>query len=92
MRTTIRTLAGLAGLALALLATVPPAAAHTPAIGPPLAVPRAAGKIAVGDPGGVILVQLPTPTTLRIEKQGTRGARCGSGPWTFSENATLYNR
>lgn len=53
---------------------------------------RTVGGIGVGDPGGILIVQLPTPTTLRIEKQGTRGARCGSGPWTFTGNATLYNR
>lgn len=41
----IRTLAGAAGFALALLSA--PALAQTPTIGPPLAVTRTAGKIAV---------------------------------------------
>jgi hypothetical protein len=47
MRFSIHTLAGLARFTLALLATVPPAAAQTPSVGPPLAVPRAASEIAI---------------------------------------------
>src|SRR5688572_11095157 len=40
-------LIGPAGLALALLSTTPLIAAGMPPVGPPLTVPRAAGKIAV---------------------------------------------
>lgn len=47
MRTSIRALIGTAGFALALLSTSPLSAADTPSIGPPLAVPRAAGRIAI---------------------------------------------
>lgn len=51
-----------------------------------------AGKINTGDPGGIILAQMSSATTLRLEKQGSRGATCGRGPWTFTSSATLYNR
>lgn len=44
MRISIRTLIGTAGFALALLSTAP-LIAETPPVGPPLAVPRIAGKI-----------------------------------------------
>jgi Domain of unknown function (DUF5916)/Carbohydrate family 9 binding domain-like len=47
MRTATCTLIGILGSALILLAAAPPAAAQTPAVGPPLAVPRAAGEITV---------------------------------------------
>lgn len=50
------------------------------------------GKINTGDPGGIILAQMTSPTTLRLEKQGTKGAACGTGPWTFTSAATTYNR
>jgi hypothetical protein len=43
----MRFLPGTLGLALALLSTLPLTAAEAPAVGPPLAVPRADGKIAV---------------------------------------------
>ncbi|HSS47841.1 MAG TPA: DUF5916 domain-containing protein, partial [Thermoanaerobaculia bacterium] len=47
MRVSIRTLIGTVGFAFTLLSTVPLNAAETPAVGPPLAVPRMAGKIVV---------------------------------------------
>lgn len=56
------------------------------------AVGATTGRINTGDPGGIILAEMPTPTTLRLEKQGTRGATCGSGPWDLSSASTTYNR
>jgi hypothetical protein len=46
MRTSLHTLIGPAGLALAILSGTP-LTAQTPPVGPPLTVPRAAGKIAM---------------------------------------------
>jgi hypothetical protein len=47
MRTSPRALIGILGFTLALLSTGPLAAAEAPSVGPPLKVPRAAGRIAV---------------------------------------------
>lgn len=38
----------------------------------------------------IILVQLPTSTTLKIERQNV--ASCGTGPWTFTGSATSFER
>ncbi|MBM4435022.1 MAG: hypothetical protein FJ028_07975 [Chloroflexi bacterium] len=53
-------------------------------------VGQTAGRINTGDPGGIVIAQMPTATTLRLEKQGAR--TCGAGLWTFTSNATTYNR
>lgn len=53
-------------------------------------VGQTAGRINTSDPGGTIIAEMPTATTLRLEKQGAR--TCGAGPWTFTSNATTYNR
>lgn len=50
------------------------------------------GRINTGDPGGIILAQMLSATSLRLEKQGSRGAGCGSGPWAFTAAATTYQR
>ncbi|MEA2603420.1 MAG: hypothetical protein QOF89_4412 [Acidobacteriota bacterium] len=47
MRTAIRPLIGIVVSALALLSTVPVKAAEVPPVGPPLTVPRSAGRIVV---------------------------------------------
>src|SRR3954469_11867751 len=47
MRTSTRTLIGIAGFALTLLATAPVRGDEVPPVGPPLVVPRAAGRIVV---------------------------------------------
>jgi hypothetical protein len=38
----------------------------------------------------IILLQLPTSTTLKIEKQ--TAASCGTGPWAFTSNASQFER
>ena len=38
----------------------------------------------------IILLQLPTPTTLRMEHQNA--ATCGSGPWAFTSNSVSFER
>jgi hypothetical protein len=38
----------------------------------------------------IILVQLPTSTTLTIERQ--TAASCGAGPWTFTGSASNFVR
>lgn len=47
----------------------------------------------IGQPvvtGYTFLVQMPSATTLRLEKRAV--ATCGAGPWSFSGNATSYQR
>jgi hypothetical protein len=39
---------------------------------------------------GIVLIQLPTQTTLRIEKQ--RLTECGSGPWVMGKNFAEFER
>ena len=51
-----------------------------------------AGRINTGDPGGIVLADMPSAATLRLEKQGGPGSRCGAGPWSFTSAATTYNR
>lgn len=38
----------------------------------------------------VFLIQMPTATTLKIERSALTS--CGSGPWTFGSNAVTYQR
>ncbi|MFN0118154.1 MAG: hypothetical protein ACKVQC_07700 [Elusimicrobiota bacterium] len=38
----------------------------------------------------IILLQLPTSTTLKIERQ--TAASCGAGPWSFTNNASNFER
>lgn len=38
----------------------------------------------------IVLLQLPSSTTLKIEKQ--TAASCGAGPWTFTGAATTFER
>ncbi len=54
---------------------------------------KSTGGIGMGSPRGVILLSMPSETTLRIEKRGPEGSRCdASAAYTFSANATLFER
>lgn len=54
---------------------------------------RTIGGLPAGRVDGVILVAVPTDTTLVVEKQGTAGTSCESlRPWTFTSNATQFER
>ncbi|OGI44377.1 MAG: hypothetical protein A2637_03485 [Candidatus Muproteobacteria bacterium RIFCSPHIGHO2_01_FULL_65_16] len=41
-------------------------------------------------PGGVVLMQLTSATTLRVERQAAAG--CGAGPWAFTSAYTDFER
>jgi len=54
---------------------------------------RTAGGLPLGNLEGVLLVSMPSPTTLMIERQGTSGQVCADLPdWRFTESATTYER
>ncbi|MBI4789656.1 MAG: hypothetical protein HY782_21715 [Chloroflexi bacterium] len=56
-------------------------------------VDRTAGGIPLGRPNGILLLTMPTTTTLRIEKQGTATSTCASTtPWIFTDAATTFER
>ena len=40
----------------------------------------------------IILIQLTSETTLRIEKQDTTESECGTGPWAFQSNFVDFER
>ncbi|MDO8672788.1 MAG: hypothetical protein Q7O66_15370 [Dehalococcoidia bacterium] len=52
-----------------------------------------AGGVGLGNPHGVILLTMPADSTLKIEKVGGDGSTCQSStPWTFSPDATTFER
>ncbi|MSR07572.1 MAG: hypothetical protein EXR93_10985 [Gemmatimonadetes bacterium] len=54
---------------------------------------KSAGGIGLGSAHGIVLLSLPTSTTLKIEKQGTDGTRCGAATaYAFTVNATTFER
>lgn len=51
------------------------------------------GGIGTGNAKGVILITMPDPNTLLVEKAGTDGSTCASiGTWTLTANATRFER
>ncbi|MDP2935391.1 MAG: hypothetical protein Q8O86_02755 [Dehalococcoidia bacterium] len=54
---------------------------------------KSPGGIGLGNPRGLIIMTMPTDSSLRIEKQGSEGARCdGATTNTFTANATVFDR
>lgn len=54
---------------------------------------RSVGGVPLGDPGGVLLLSMPTPTTLRIERRGAPGDSCAGVPdWALSGAASNFER
>jgi len=54
---------------------------------------KTAGGIGLRNPGGIILLTMPTENTLKIEKQSSPGSICNkAAPWNFTSNATLFER
>lgn len=54
---------------------------------------QSVGKVPLGDPGGLLLLTLPTPSTLRLERQGAPGSRCSdAASWSFSTAALEFER
>jgi hypothetical protein len=54
---------------------------------------RTAGALPTGTIDGVLLLSLPTDTTLKVEKAGAAGATCEAlRPWVFTGAATIFER
>lgn len=54
---------------------------------------QTAGKINLARVDGIVLITMPAPSRLKIEKQGRAGDTCDRlAPWAFTENATLFER
>jgi len=54
---------------------------------------RTAGGLPLGNLDGVLLVSMPSPTALMIERQGSSGQLCATLPdWRFTESATTFER
>ncbi|MBI3681537.1 MAG: hypothetical protein HY235_14225 [Acidobacteria bacterium] len=54
---------------------------------------RTAGLLPLTSLDGVLLVSMPSESTIRLEKQGAAGMTCESArPWQFTDNATLFER
>jgi len=52
-----------------------------------------AGGMGLGTAHGIVLLSLPTVTTLTIEKQGTDGSRCDAATaYAFTANAVAFER
>ncbi|MBM3735840.1 MAG: hypothetical protein FJW39_08650 [Acidobacteria bacterium] len=61
--------------------------------GPPMIRQTTAGGIPVGVPEGVLLIEMTSEESLRIELAGGRGATCASiGEWTLSGRAVTFER
>jgi hypothetical protein len=54
---------------------------------------RSVGLLPLTRLDGVLLVSMPSETTLRVEKQGSAGATCESAqPWRFTQSAASFER
>lgn len=54
---------------------------------------QSVGRVPLGDPGGIVLLEMPSPATLRIEIHGAPGSTCASAqPWQFTRAAVTLER
>ena len=54
---------------------------------------QTAGGVGLGNPRGIVLIRLPTPTTLQVERQGNDGTLCGDpATWTFTAASVSFER
>lgn len=54
---------------------------------------KSLGGIGMGSARGIVLLAMPTESTLRVEKQGTEGSRCdASASYSLTADAMLFER